>query len=557
MSEINLRVPFGERERRLFAPGEVERGLSCGCVCPSCHSPLIANHPTKKRNYFSHHRNPECPGGYETAVHLMAKQIIEQAGGITIPGREIVVSVPLIEKQRLRGTVVFEPRWCELSGIESEQTVEKWRPDLRARLKNDAPLHIEIAVTHFVEPDKAEGLDNVMEIDLSTLDPDIARDPEALSRAVLQEAPRRWYRVSLFSRLAPVLRERKRLEALAPQRIQEIKDQRATEQRQQLNQQRFQAHREQQRETYTSHLANLAKMSDPRTQKRAKAHMADKCATAIAQTRDRLGAGSASPGALPHGVGESVDGDWIVRTHPVIWQALVLEYLVLGKAPETEVRVHQALDLVRQRFGFLPWLEELAALKSQHKRQGRTRGAWYGESGIWFLSREENRSIKTPYYVILKYLTKLCELGYLREETSGSIFRVVNNRLRRVENLEHARLPRSHPQAPRQVSVGPHKSEALRKRHIENEQQRREKGEQKEAHYRRCEQVLAELLARDVRQAQLCSYCHLLTEDLEASLCPTCNDGALDPVELTDEYVYSYPHRIRCRPSFSANRRGE
>lgn len=555
MSDNNLRVPFGQQNGHLFAPGEVARGLACDCLCPSCQSRLIANQGQSRRAYFSHYRNPECPGGYETAVHLMAKQIIEQAGGVTIPAHGVEVRVPLIEGQSLRETVNYPMKWCELSGIVSEQSLGPWRPDLQAWLKNNAPLRIEIAVTHFTEPEKADEVDNLMEIDLSGLDPESARDPQALGKAVLHSAPRRWYRVSLFDNLAGVRQTRQCLENQAPAAIREIEQQRENQRRHENEKRRFQTHREQKREEYAFHLNNLLRMNKAHIQERWKSAMTARCEAAIKSTRERIGIDSPLPGTLPPGVGEPVEGEWIVRTHPIIWQALVLEHLVLSRPEDQRVKVQQAVDLLRQTFGFLPWLEDLAKLKSEHKRQGRQRGAWYGNSGVWFFTRAENRAIKTPYGVLLGHLRSLSGLGYLRVEEPRSSFRVIHNDPYSIaERLRREQAP-VRPSKRREVVVGPQSSEKMAEQHREREEQRRQKQKEKEAHYLECEQVLADLVERGVREARQCSYCHLLTQDFEAVQCPTCRDGALDPVVLTEDYIYSYPFRIRCKPGRPARTR--
>ena len=37
----NLWVPFGEKEGRLYRPGNVDRGLKCGCHCPNTKCPWL------------------------------------------------------------------------------------------------------------------------------------------------------------------------------------------------------------------------------------------------------------------------------------------------------------------------------------------------------------------------------------------------------------------------------------------------------------------------------------------------------------------------------------
>lgn len=77
-----VRVPFGYcvADGRMYAPREVPLGKRCGCICPACKDELIARHEINghKTPHFSHDSGADCANGLETAVHLAAKQLIEQ-----------------------------------------------------------------------------------------------------------------------------------------------------------------------------------------------------------------------------------------------------------------------------------------------------------------------------------------------------------------------------------------------------------------------------------------------------------------------------------------------
>jgi len=221
-----LRVPFGLKEGRLYtpSPSEVSNGLKCQCICPECHVPLIANQPKHgKRNYFSHGSGSSCSKGYETAVHLMAKQILEDEGCVTLPTRTVFLEAPMPYGGPLTDFVQFKQhKSANFQSVVQEQSAGPLRPDLTARFHDGTTIYIEIFVTHAVEDGKAAALDNLMEIDLSS--PELHRNIEdaedlrnTLHTAVLKSAPRKWFRCSLFNNHDRVLDSQARLDASAPE----------------------------------------------------------------------------------------------------------------------------------------------------------------------------------------------------------------------------------------------------------------------------------------------------------------------------------------------------
>lgn len=66
-------------------------GLACNCRCAECGKIMIAEQgETKKRAWnFRHQEASECAGGFETAIHKAAKEIIISAAEIMISGGKI------------------------------------------------------------------------------------------------------------------------------------------------------------------------------------------------------------------------------------------------------------------------------------------------------------------------------------------------------------------------------------------------------------------------------------------------------------------------------------
>nr|WP_299379562.1 hypothetical protein [uncultured Halomonas sp.] len=551
-----LRVPFGLKDGRLYPPNQVENGLSCGCQCPGCDSQLIANHPKSgtKRSYFSHYRASPCPGGYETAVHWMAKQIIEEAGLMTLPAKTVHVSVEIPSGAPIQGEVPFPPHEATLTEIVQEQAAERWRPDLTATLKNGAMLYIEVRVTHAVEEPKAKSLDNLMEIDLSDLSPEEAINPEALKKAVLCDARRTWFRCSLYDELPPVERKRSELEASIPDVLehrrrdaqQEVKErerqarrQRALEKQQQALEEKRATYRAQ----YADQLEQLRLMGEPerqmaREQERSQNRAVEKIRYRALAEPGTLQAG----GGWPRFIGLQVYGDWIFNARTDAWQALLVMDVILRKTPGTVVTPHECVKAIREYFGILPWMEKLARLKSAQKRQGRERGKAYADFGAWFLTNDENRAIVSPYYVVIQYLKALARGGYglisTRPSDKDRDFIVA---CRSVETL----LARNQQRHDQPATVTTPLRTGHRPMHSASLLPPPEPWPKQE---QRCLDRMDELVAHGVHEARLCSFCHMPHEPLDTDICPDCQKGRLQPLVLSKPYVQRFPELLRIMP---------
>ena len=86
----------------------VESGLKCGCICPSCGEPLVAKKGTKRMHHFSHYSGHNCEYGYETSLHLAAKDILSKANRIVLPAVYIFI-FPI--RQRLLNYIVKPKRF--------------------------------------------------------------------------------------------------------------------------------------------------------------------------------------------------------------------------------------------------------------------------------------------------------------------------------------------------------------------------------------------------------------------------------------------------------------
>jgi hypothetical protein len=175
-----IKVPFGLRDGRLFDPSQVENGKRCGCDCPGCHRPLIARQHVQTP-HFAHAPGKDCSSGYETAIHLAAKQLISERMEIALPpldwrsppGWGAREGLP----QRLANSLLVK-----LSNVRVEHWMDGIRPDIVAT-HNGRDLLVEIAVTHFVEPEKRSKIEarGIPAIEL-----DISESKEAIGFSTLE-----------------------------------------------------------------------------------------------------------------------------------------------------------------------------------------------------------------------------------------------------------------------------------------------------------------------------------------------------------------------------------
>lgn len=176
-------IPFAMHRptKRMVSATDVERGLTCDCICVACQSPLVARKGEIRIAHFAHHRDTDCSSAAEAAVHWMAKQVIAEKGHIFVPHRS--QSRTVIGKRRVwvetLSVVVQEGGLIKIENCEVEKTIYgstngslTRRPDLVANI-NGKLLAIEICNTHAVDLQKEKWLEQhgycVLEIDVSDL----------------------------------------------------------------------------------------------------------------------------------------------------------------------------------------------------------------------------------------------------------------------------------------------------------------------------------------------------------------------------------------------------
>jgi len=161
---------------RIVGVDQVAGGLACACVCTQCERTLVAAKGDIYRHHFRHHADGStCGGGQETALHMLAKDIVMRAASILLPDAEA----------------------RDIASAELEPVLGEVRPDVLIHTPQ-GDVAIEIAVEHRtgeVKIDRLAGMNlPAVEIDISIYR-GVLMSAEELEKAVLSTAARRWLRV--------------------------------------------------------------------------------------------------------------------------------------------------------------------------------------------------------------------------------------------------------------------------------------------------------------------------------------------------------------------------
>lgn len=156
---------------------KVERGLKCGCICPSCGEPLVAKKGAKRMHHFAHYSGHSCAYGYETSLHIAAKEIISKANRMMLPA--VYIQFPNSSKA--------SELYCEAKEIAVERVVLEQRfqdviPDV-VIYTGGKQLFLEVRVTHAIDNVKLEKL---KQSDSSTIEIDLSKKAHSISLEELQ-----------------------------------------------------------------------------------------------------------------------------------------------------------------------------------------------------------------------------------------------------------------------------------------------------------------------------------------------------------------------------------
>ena len=164
---MDLKLAYGMHNGRLRYIDDVERGLNCGCVCPSCGRPLVARKGPVKVAHFAHHQGGDCGKGVETALHQMAKEILEHRREIVFLGR----------------TPSDPTNLYTIEKVDLEKRLGNIVPDVTVYIAG-RPILIEVVVTHDIDERKRKA---IRELGISTLVIDLSDETRTIPKDELAQ----------------------------------------------------------------------------------------------------------------------------------------------------------------------------------------------------------------------------------------------------------------------------------------------------------------------------------------------------------------------------------
>ena len=149
-----------DKDGRVRAVSEVARGLACECRCPACSEAVVARQGEVRGWHFAHVSGAECVAAGESALHLAAKQLLMDTRGFTVPEMRATFDTRLPSGQVSRGLAVEPGGWIDFDSVQKEVEYGGLRPDLLSTTGGRL-LMVEIAVTHFVGPEKIDQIETL------------------------------------------------------------------------------------------------------------------------------------------------------------------------------------------------------------------------------------------------------------------------------------------------------------------------------------------------------------------------------------------------------------
>jgi hypothetical protein len=190
-----MKNPYGLKDGRPVSVEDVARGLACGCICPCCSHRLEAHKGELKSHYFAHDDGGECSHAYQTALHILAKDVLAESKRLVLPPLLLYPDAGLggwLMRKPFGRVVVPNYTVVEADEVRLEHAIGDVIPDIVFRIR-DRILLIEIYVTHAVDSEKRKKIESLglgaVEYDFSAMNRVVTKDDVAGALVLGRRSP--------------------------------------------------------------------------------------------------------------------------------------------------------------------------------------------------------------------------------------------------------------------------------------------------------------------------------------------------------------------------------
>lgn len=178
MANKQLKLIYALKNGEIVNVSDVEKGLKCECVCPACGESLVAKKGNKVMHHFAHYAGHNCEYGYESSLHLAAKEILSNAKKIIIPAVYLVFPESYKKEE-----LISESKEIKIDKVVLEKRYNDIVPDI-VIYAGGKQFFVEIFVTHKIDDEK---LTKLRSANISTIEIDLSKKSETVTTTELTD----------------------------------------------------------------------------------------------------------------------------------------------------------------------------------------------------------------------------------------------------------------------------------------------------------------------------------------------------------------------------------
>jgi hypothetical protein len=141
----------------------LKRGLACGCTCPPpCGARLELHRGEIISPYFAHEDGADCATATQTALHMLAKEVLQEEMRLKLPPLRVYPSEqlgPWVLRKHVSRSIV-SAQTIQADKVTLERKLGGIIPDVLFQIR-DRSLVVEIRVSHAIDAEKKTKIEEM------------------------------------------------------------------------------------------------------------------------------------------------------------------------------------------------------------------------------------------------------------------------------------------------------------------------------------------------------------------------------------------------------------